>query len=149
MNTYQAKTSPSKSTRIRDKRRRFLTIIARDNGVCHICRQVIENEAYTLDHIIPKGLGGSDGIANQKLAHYECNNARANTPIELLISLQEKLDETDPNWGQADIILLLRKENKKKGEIYKELNRAAPTGKALRVVLEWNQAKQWWNKPNE
>lgn len=32
----------------------------------------------TVDHILPRSLGGSDGLENLRLAHHRCNSARGN-----------------------------------------------------------------------
>lgn len=75
------------STRYARNRRKF--IYKRDNYTCHYCetkfiRNVPDYEQnyithgnhLTLDHIVPKSLGGPDSRENLVAACYECNHAR-------------------------------------------------------------------------
>lgn len=48
-------------------------VIARDNGLCHLCGHAGANSA---DHIIPHSKGGSDEMANLKAAHKACNEKK-------------------------------------------------------------------------
>jgi 5-methylcytosine-specific restriction endonuclease McrA len=63
-----------------DRRR---AIYARDEGICGICGDAVEmllgtNEdmAPSLDHIIPRSLGGTNDDDNLRLAHRLCNSRR-------------------------------------------------------------------------
>lgn len=40
-----------------------------------------EPGGYTLDHVIPKSLGGAHTLANLRPAHRRCNLARQNKPL--------------------------------------------------------------------
>lgn len=59
-------------------------IYIRDKGKCRYCRKQIEWEAVTkqgrkdvtLDHIIPKCLGGTDSEDNLTIACFRCNNLK-------------------------------------------------------------------------
>lgn len=60
-------------------------IYERDNWTCGICSESVESglpnsSAWqaTLDHIIPRSLGGSDDPSNLRLAHRWCNTVRSN-----------------------------------------------------------------------
>jgi len=67
----------------------YLEIVAkRDNYKCHICRKqvkmdlhVLDNQAPTLDHLIPLSLGGDHTYANIRLAHRICNSKKGNRAI--------------------------------------------------------------------
>jgi len=48
-------------------------VIARDNGICHICGLPGANSA---DHIIPHAKGGSDEMINLRAAHMKCNEKK-------------------------------------------------------------------------
>jgi hypothetical protein len=50
-------------------------IYERDNGLCGFCGRPVPFEAMHLDHIHPRGLGGSNGAANLRPAHRACNIA--------------------------------------------------------------------------
>jgi 5-methylcytosine-specific restriction endonuclease McrA len=65
-----------------------------DRDTCMICLQIIEQfnldewgrvigqagTDVTLDHVLPKSLGGSSRKSNLALAHKKCNNRRKHDP---------------------------------------------------------------------
>ena len=60
-----------------------VAIYERDNGVCQICfdavdfgAEYMDSLAPTLDHILPRALGGGDEPLNLRLAHRFCNCSR-------------------------------------------------------------------------
>lgn len=55
--------------------RRF--IFDRDDGVCQLCGQPVE-EAFHVDHILPWSLGGPTVKTNLQLAHPTCNIRKGN-----------------------------------------------------------------------
>ena len=46
--------------------------------ICGICGLRVNATKATLDHIVPRSKGGSNGIMNLQLAHWRCNNAKGN-----------------------------------------------------------------------
>jgi len=66
------------------KRRRRTSIVGdRDGWICWICNQAVvqglpANDLMhaSLDHVIPRSLGGSNGISNLRLSHHKCNHER-------------------------------------------------------------------------
>ena len=64
-------------------------IFFRDKGRCHICnrklnldRCVPEKRAATIDHVVPRSLGGVDEYHNAKLACFICNSTKGNKTID-------------------------------------------------------------------
>lgn len=62
-----------------------LAVYERDEWTCQICNESVDRSADhlddwapTLDHIVPRSLGGSDDVENLRLAHRWCNSARGN-----------------------------------------------------------------------
>jgi 5-methylcytosine-specific restriction endonuclease McrA len=53
--------------------RRRPYILARDGYVCGLCGGL---GADTVDHIVPRALGGTDDDANLRAAHGRCNSGR-------------------------------------------------------------------------
>ncbi|MBF0808519.1 HNH endonuclease [Rothia nasimurium] len=63
-----------------------------ENLTCWLCQAPIIDHRYTpgccsfekrlhrlsVDHVLPRSLGGSDDIANLRPAHFSCNSARGN-----------------------------------------------------------------------
>jgi hypothetical protein len=57
---------------------------ARDKWTCHICGDKVKSKIYkntdklspTIDHLIPVAQGGSDDLANLRLAHMICNSSK-------------------------------------------------------------------------
>lgn len=55
------------------------------NGRCSLCDEPLldfHKGRPTLDHQIPKSMGGTWAIANLRLAHQQCNIRRGNKPLE-------------------------------------------------------------------
>ncbi len=48
----------------------------RDGGVCWICGEQGPSIMFNKDHLIPKSLGGSDGMWNLRISHPRCNVRR-------------------------------------------------------------------------
>ncbi len=62
-----------------------LSVYERDSWVCGFCSEGVLPDAprngpwsATLDHIIPRSLGGSDDPTNLRIAHRYCNSVRSN-----------------------------------------------------------------------
>lgn len=71
-------------------RARILRAILKIHGaVCHLCSGPIDLElryphpmSATRDHVIPRSLGGTNAIRNQRPAHKVCNERRGNKSLE-------------------------------------------------------------------
>lgn len=61
-----------------DRRKVYL----RDAGLCRICGQPVEPEAFEIDHIIPLSRGGTHEMGNVQAAHPSCNR-RKNNHVEV------------------------------------------------------------------
>ncbi len=48
----------------------------RDNYICHICRNVVTENNWSTDHIIPLSIGGPHTYLNTSIAHKKCNMQR-------------------------------------------------------------------------
>lgn len=66
-------------------RKHALQVHERDQWTCQLCgtptlREWVRGDmrSPTLDHIVPRSLGGSDDIANLRTAHWLCNSIRGN-----------------------------------------------------------------------
>lgn len=58
-------------------------LIAEHGMVCAICGKPIESEhELTVDHIIPRAMGGSTTYENCQLAHKACNFRKGNKNID-------------------------------------------------------------------
>lgn len=50
----------------------------RDGNHCWLCGKLFDHVVrITIDHAIPKSRGGTNELHNLRLAHYKCNNRRA------------------------------------------------------------------------
>lgn len=58
-------------------------LIAKHGMVCALCGKPIESEnELTVDHIIPRAMGGSTTYENCQLAHKECNFRKGNKYVD-------------------------------------------------------------------
>lgn len=71
-------------------RRHVPALIARDGGDCGLCGESIDLSlkfphpmSRSVDHILPRSLGGPDELSNYQLAHLGCNSAKKNR-VEVL-----------------------------------------------------------------
>jgi 5-methylcytosine-specific restriction endonuclease McrA len=66
------------------RRKKRAKLFERQGGICPICQNTIkwhaciQSEMPTLDHIIPKSMGGTYTMDNLRLVHWRCNNERGN-----------------------------------------------------------------------
>lgn len=64
----------------------LIALLIRDGSTCSYCEYNFGNESeMTLDHVLPRSLGGGNEIDNLVLACYPCNQAKA----------------ADPSWSPA------------------------------------------------
>ena len=66
---------------MRSRTRKKKVLIIAYNGYCGICGEKIKDNP-TIDHIIPKYLGGKSTFDNLQLAHYECNQNKRSEYIK-------------------------------------------------------------------
>lgn len=57
----------------RQRSRLRAVVLVRDGGRCWLCGKL---GATTIDHVIPRSLGGPDTLDNLRAAHGSCNSAR-------------------------------------------------------------------------
>jgi 5-methylcytosine-specific restriction endonuclease McrA len=62
---------------------KYRQIVERDGSACWLCGLPVKKTPRgkmrpSIDHAIPKSEGGTADIANLRLAHYACNQARGN-----------------------------------------------------------------------
>ena len=50
--------------------------------VCHLCLKPIADNERSVDHVIPRSMGGTDELSNCRPSHQRCNSARGNRSIE-------------------------------------------------------------------
>jgi 5-methylcytosine-specific restriction endonuclease McrA len=64
------------------------TLLARDGQRCWLCDEPMpavnevsrqDERAMSIDHVTPRSRGGTNELANLRLAHIACNNRRADT----------------------------------------------------------------------
>ena len=58
-------------------------LIAKHGMVCALCSKPIESEEeLTVDHIIPRAMGGATTYENCQLSHKECNFRKGNKYVD-------------------------------------------------------------------
>lgn len=64
------------------RKKKTISIIARDGDTCHYCHVVLTNDSRTLEHITPLSQGGTSALTNLVLACKKCNQLRADMDYE-------------------------------------------------------------------
>ena len=71
-----------------------LAIYERDNWTCHLCGEGIDPDAHwnddrgaSLDHLIPRSLGGTDEPDNLRTCHRACNSRRGVKDLEEVLTI--------------------------------------------------------------
>jgi len=59
----------------------------RDGWRCHYCKAGLSFKTATLDHVVPRALGGTWHSANLRIAWLKCNRAKANQPPHVFHAL--------------------------------------------------------------
>lgn len=59
---------------------------------CHICGEQFLADELTIDHLLSRGLGGSNAQSNVALACYPCNGAKARIESAILNGLRKRPD---------------------------------------------------------
>lgn len=63
--------------RMRHRERRVRSLLARDGDRCCYCQVQFDDEhPLTVEHIIPRSVGGVSALHNLRLACWDCNHAR-------------------------------------------------------------------------
>jgi 5-methylcytosine-specific restriction endonuclease McrA len=70
-----SRTGNARGRRAMPKRWRY-EVAERDGAVCALCSRPLDVERATLDHIVPRSMGGPDHPDNLQLTHYHCNVKR-------------------------------------------------------------------------
>lgn len=80
------------------KRTRY-EILRRDNHACRYCGQMAPEVKLTVDHVMPKALGGSDDPSNLVAACRDCNAGKSSTmPDDPLVA---DVSQRAVEWGKA------------------------------------------------
>jgi 5-methylcytosine-specific restriction endonuclease McrA len=65
------------------RKRRTLVVGDRDGWVCWLCHQAVQQGLAStdsmhasLDHVVPRWLGGSNDVSNLRISHHKCNHER-------------------------------------------------------------------------
>lgn len=65
--------------------KRLIALVKQEYGyLCHLClKEIVREDEYSADHVIPRSKGGDNSIENLRPAHRHCNSARQDRPIEM------------------------------------------------------------------
>jgi hypothetical protein len=80
------------------KRLRY-EILRRDNHACRYCGAAAPDAELTVDHVVPRALGGNDEPTNLVAACRDCNSGKSSTSPEAPIVADVSADAI--RWGRA------------------------------------------------
>lgn len=66
-------------------------VLSRDGYVCYLCGLKIDQGEESIDHVIPKALGGHNGMGNLRAAHKVCNHRKGDMPLDEYMKLHPRL----------------------------------------------------------
>lgn len=69
-------------------------VFAERGRVCHLCGMP---GADTLDHLLPRSLGGTDDLENLAPAHKSCNSSRGAMPLDKWRELHPLPERAEPS----------------------------------------------------
>lgn len=84
-------------------------ILRRDNHTCQYCGRTAPEVKLTVDHVVPKALGGSDDPSNLLTACSECNGGKSSSNPDA--PLVAAADQRAAQWGQAMEIAVARRQS--------------------------------------
>lgn len=69
----------------------------RDGDICFYCLLPMQEEEMTVEHLIPRQIGGPDHIDNLVLAHEKCNMAAGKKPLKekIEVHVQARMLQVD------------------------------------------------------
>ena len=50
-------------------------VYAASRGICWLCGYHVPVQSFSIDHIIPTSMGGTDELYNLRLVHHSCHHA--------------------------------------------------------------------------
>jgi len=59
----------------------IVALILRDGDRCYLCGQSLRRSSVHVEHVKPRTRGGSDELANKRLAHADCNLWKGTKPV--------------------------------------------------------------------
>lgn len=80
-------------------------IYARDKKTCHYCGNVFKSQDLTLDHVIPKSIGGKASWTNIVTSCKDCNTQKANkTPQQAGMRLIKRPEYPNPKSLYSSLV---------------------------------------------
>jgi 5-methylcytosine-specific restriction endonuclease McrA len=112
----------------------------RDRYTCQYCGRKPPQDECTLDHIVPKSLGGDTSWYNCVLACYQCNSQKADRKPEDAFRPIDK--EKAKHWRGPNPMRLLKIPNKPEYSVIKD---------RIRILDTWKHwvDKMYWDIPLE
>lgn len=116
------------------------SIWKRDNFTCQYCGRKPPQDECTLDHILPKSLGGGTSWHNCVLACYQCNSQKADRRPEDAYKPKDK--EKARKWTGPSPMRLLKAPHKPEYSVIKD---------KIKILDTWKHwiDKMYWEIPLE
>ena len=111
------------------------SIWKRDNFTCQYCGKRPPQDECTLDHILPKSLGGGTSWSNCVLACYQCNTQKADRRPEDAYRPKDK--EKSKRWIGPSPMRLLQTPQKPEYSVIKDRTKVLDTWKHWIDKLYW------------
>lgn len=112
------------------------SIWKRDGYTCQYCGKKPKEDECTLDHVIPRSMGGETSWINCVLACYRCNNQKADRTPENAIKPKDR--ERANKWVGPSPMRLIKKPCKPEYSVVKDATEILDTWKHWLDKLYWD-----------
>lgn len=80
----------------REKKQRLRwRLFSNQNGRCFLCGKRMSLDKFTIDHLVPKSRGGTNGLHNLVGAHKRCNGMKGSSTPEEFFGLHIQRRESE------------------------------------------------------
>lgn len=79
------------------------SLLKRDGDECWFCGGPLKND-ITIEHLVPRSVGGGNDLKNLVLAHSECNQLAADMDMNRKIEFKAALSDLPP-WKPTRVAL--------------------------------------------
>jgi 5-methylcytosine-specific restriction endonuclease McrA len=109
------------------KQQMVIRLKARDGENCWLCALRLKEGDITIEHLIPRSLGGTDEESNLVLCHRPCNRHLADRPLERKLQMRDRWHLQARQILELRALARQRSKARQTAERQRRLNRTVAT----------------------